>query len=188
MSAIRFLGEGQIRSQHLFQDFQTPSYAGFWLRFAAYLIDAILLGLVLVPLGFILGVLLIATDNVNNQDLALLVNMLSNVISLVVDWLYASLLESSPWQATVGKKLIGIRVTDMNGNRIGFGQATGRHFGKILSSLICLIGFIMAAFTEKQQALHDMLAGTLVLSGSSESVVYNPPPPPDFYGGAFTGR
>jgi uncharacterized RDD family membrane protein YckC len=172
----------------VFQDFQTPSYAGFWLRFAAYLIDAILLGLVLVPLGFILGVLLIATDNVNNEDLALLVNMLSNVISLVVDWLYSSLLESSPWQATVGKKLVGIRVTDMNGNRIGFGQATGRHFGKILSSLICLIGFIMAAFTEKQQALHDMLAGTLVLSGSAESVVYNPPPPPDFYGGAFTGR
>jgi uncharacterized RDD family membrane protein YckC len=63
----------------LFQDFQTPSYAGFWLRFAAYLIDAILLGLVLVPLGFILGVLLVATDNVDNQDLALLVNMLSNV-------------------------------------------------------------------------------------------------------------
>jgi uncharacterized RDD family membrane protein YckC len=172
----------------VFQDFQTPSYAGFWLRFAAYLIDAILLGLVLVPMGFILGVLLIATDNVNNEDLALLVNMLSNVISLVVDWLYSSLLESSPWQATVGKKLVGIRVTDMNGNRIGFGQATGRHFGKILSSLICLIGFIMAAFTEKQQALHDMLAGTLVLSGSAESVVYNPPPPPDFYGGAFTGR
>ena len=73
----------------------------------------------------------------------------------------------------------------MHGNRIGFGKATGRYFGKILSGLICLVGFIMAAFSEKRQALHDMMAGTLVLTGGpiGETLV-QPPPPPDFrYGG-----
>jgi uncharacterized RDD family membrane protein YckC len=175
----------------VFQDFQTPSYAGFWLRLVAYIIDTVIMFLIFIPLSLALGLFAAASsDGGDEATMALLqaANMGMNLVSLVVTWLYSSLLESSSWQATVGKKLIGIRVTDMNGNRIGFGQATGRHFGKILSSLICLIGFIMAAFTEKQQALHDMLAGTLVLSGSAESVVYNPPPPPDFYGGAFTGR
>jgi uncharacterized RDD family membrane protein YckC len=58
---------------------------------------------------------------------------------------------------------LGIRVTDLDGGRISFGRATGRYFGKILSGLILGIGFLMAAFTERKQALHDLLAGTLVV-------------------------
>ena len=81
----------------------------------------------------------------------------------VAQWLYFALMESSSKQATLGKMALGIRVTDVNGNRIGFGRATGRHFAKILSGLILGIGFLMAAFTEKKQALHDMIAGTLVV-------------------------
>jgi uncharacterized RDD family membrane protein YckC len=169
----------------MFRSFQTPVYAGFWLRFAAYLIDTIILGLVFVPVGFALGIILGATGNAQNTDLMVGANGMINVGSILAGWLYSSLLESSSWQGTVGKKLIGLRVTDLDGNRISFGKATGRYFGKILSSMICLIGFIMAAFTEKRQALHDQLAGTLVLSGPAIVAQYEPPPPPDF---GYSGR
>ena len=173
----------------MFQTFQTPMYASFWLRVAAYLIDTILLGLIFFPLGLVLGLMMGATGNNQNPELMLGVNGGINVVSLVVTWLYSSLLESSSWQGTVGKKLIGLRVTDLDGRRISFGKATGRHFGKILSSLICLVGFIMAAFTEKHQALHDQLAGTLVLTGPATGERYpEPPPPPDFnYRGGTLG-
>lgn len=72
-------------------------------------------------------------------------------------------MESSAKQATLGKMAVGIVVTDMNGGRISFGNATGRFFGKILSGLIIYVGFIMVAFTDKKQGLHDMMAGTLVV-------------------------
>ncbi|HMJ25621.1 MAG TPA: RDD family protein [Pyrinomonadaceae bacterium] len=171
----------------MFQSFQTPVYAGFWLRFAAYLIDSIILGLVFVPVGFALGIILAATGSATNDADPLMVgvNGLINVGSILAGWLYSSLLESSSWQGTVGKKLIGLRVTDLNGNRISFGKATGRYFGKILSGMICMVGFFMAAFTEKAQALHDQLAGTLVLSGPATITQYEPPPPPDF---GYSGR
>jgi len=165
----------------VFQSFQTPVYAGFWLRFAAYLIDAIILSLVFAPLGFVLGIVLGATGNAQDPDLMLASNGLINAGSIVAGWLYSSLLESSSWQGTVGKKLCGLRVTDMDGYQISFGKATGRYFGKILSSLICLVGFFMVAFTEKHQGLHDLLAGTLVVTGPAPIDQYRePPPPPDF--------
>jgi len=66
-------------------------------------------------------------------------------------------------QATLGKRIVGLKVTDLAGNRIGFGRATGRHFAKMLSSMIMNIGYIMVAFTDRKQGLHDMLAGTLVM-------------------------
>lgn len=121
-------------------------YAGFWLRFVAALIDGILVGLVNGVLRMIFG------DE-----------FLYSVLSLVAGWLYYAIMESSAHQATLGKKILGLRVTDLDGRRIGFGRATGRYFGKIISAIILLIGYIMAAFTEKKQALHDILAGTLVL-------------------------
>jgi uncharacterized RDD family membrane protein YckC len=77
--------------------------------------------------------------------------------------LYYALLESSTWQGTLGKRALGLEVTDLEGRRISFGRATGRFFAKIISALILWIGFIMAGFTEKKQALHDMIAGTLVI-------------------------
>jgi uncharacterized RDD family membrane protein YckC len=71
-------------------------------------------------------------------------------------------MESSSYQATLGKMIFGMKVTDLYGNRISFARATGRHFAKILSGMILGIGFIMVAFTERKQGLHDLLAGTLV--------------------------
>jgi uncharacterized RDD family membrane protein YckC len=86
------------------------------------------------------------------------------LINLVLGWVYAAAMESSDRQATLGKMAVGIKVTDMNGERISFGKATGRHFAKIISAIILLIGYIMAAFDSKKQALHDKMAGTLVLN------------------------
>jgi uncharacterized RDD family membrane protein YckC len=83
---------------------------------------------------------------------------------MIVGWLYYALMESSVNQATLGKMALGIKVTDLDGNRISFGRATGRYFGKIVSGMILYIGFIMAGFTEKKQALHDIMASCLVVN------------------------
>lgn len=85
------------------------------------------------------------------------------LVDIVVSWLYYALSESSPKQATLGKQALGIVVTDLNGKRISFGKATGRYFGKYLSTITLFIGYLMAAFTDKNQALHDIMAGTLVV-------------------------
>jgi uncharacterized RDD family membrane protein YckC len=142
-------------------------YAGFWRRVAAVLLDGLIIGGVTAP--FTVGM-----SSGNRYSTT------ASSISTVVWWLYSALMESSAKQATLGKMALGIRVTDLDGNRIGFGKATGRHFAKILSALILGIGFLMAAFTEKKQALHDILAGTLVVLGpaSQTSGVAPPPPPP----------
>ena len=115
-------------------------------RLAANLIDWMILYLVL-------GILL----------MALLPMRRIYYLEFLLTWLYYAIMESSSKQATVGKMALGIVVTDLNGKRVSFGRATGRHFGKILSGLILGFGFIMAAFTEKGQALHDIIAGCLVL-------------------------
>ena len=88
-------------------------------------------------------------------------------VSLAVTWLYHAWMESSEWQATVGKKALGLVVTDMVGHRVSFGRATGRHFAKIVTNMVpAFIGYIMAGFTEKKQALHDMIASCLILRQS----------------------
>ena len=92
-------------------------------------------------------------------------------LSFVAQWLYFAVLESSSWQGTPGKKAFGMGVTDLDGNRISFGRATGRYFAKIISGIILGIGFLMVAFTERKQGLHDMLAGTLVYKASPSQLV-----------------
>jgi uncharacterized RDD family membrane protein YckC len=172
----------------MFQNFNTPAYAGFWLRFLAYIIDTLILSAVFLPLGFVLGLLMAASGADENSPVLQLVNLGINGVSILAGWLYQAAFESSSWQGTVGKKALGLRVTDMNGQRITFGRATGRYFAKILSGMICLVGFIMAAFTERKQALHDMLANTLVLTGAPVEAQPVPPPPPDFgYRGSTLG-
>jgi uncharacterized RDD family membrane protein YckC len=144
-------------------------YAGFWRRVAAFLLDGLLLGVVTVPLSLALG----------GDDTAFTPrDSGASTISTVIAWLYYALMESSAKQATVGKMALGIMVTDLEGRRIGFGRATGRYFAKILSGLILGIGFLMAAFTQRKQALHDMLAGTLVYKGVAPSQAQPAPPPP----------
>jgi uncharacterized RDD family membrane protein YckC len=135
-------------------------YAGFWLRFWAYLIDCVILGVIPVLIAVIMAPLFFT----GGAGVAMLggVIFLFPVI-LTEGWLYYALMETSSYQATIGKRALGLKVTGMNGEPISFGKASIRYFGKILSHMILSIGYIMAAFTEKKQALHDILAGCLVI-------------------------
>jgi len=150
-------------------------YAGFWVRFLAFLIDNAVMGvgfvLILIPLIFLTGLGGIIgeihpNEDLNDAGIFMLFGLLflAATVSLLWTWLYHALMESSEWQATVGKRLLGLVVTDMAGQRVSFGRATGRHFAKIVTNMVpAFIGYIMAGFTERKQALHDMLAGCLVL-------------------------
>ncbi|HTW22300.1 MAG TPA: RDD family protein [Candidatus Baltobacteraceae bacterium] len=150
-------------------------YAGFWLRFVAYLIDA---GLTLVVLGVIaaiffaivgVGVFRNLAQEGNGSNPAFPVAILGiiwffSIVLIVASWLYFALMESSPRQGTLGKIAMSLAVTDMQGRPVTFGRASGRFFGKIVTGMIPLaIGYIMAGFTEKKQALHDMIASCLVV-------------------------
>jgi uncharacterized RDD family membrane protein YckC len=148
------------------------AYAGFWLRFVAFIIDALVLYfvgiIVTLPFAASMGMGMRGMMNGRPPNIEGMLPFIHAMIRLtlirtVLNWLYYSLLESSAWQATLGKKALGLGVTDLDGNRIRFGRATGRFFAKIISSIILGIGYIMAGFTEKKQALHDILAGTLVI-------------------------
>lgn len=129
-------------------------YAGFWRRFVAFLIDAIITNIIAFVIGFVAGI-------------GASMDSGRNFIGLIVGWLYWSLQESSRRQATIGKMALGIIVTGVDGMRISWARATARYFSKIISALILLIGFIMAGFTQRKQALHDMIAETLVIRGPS---------------------
>ena len=150
-------------------------YGGFWLRFLAFLIDSVVMSIgvfvVVIPLIFLtgLGTLLSQIhpeEGFNDAGFWLIMGVifLFATVSLAVTWLYHAWMESSEWQATVGKKALGLIVTDIAGRRVSFGRATGRHFGKIVTNMVpAFIGYIMAGFTERKQALHDMIAGCLIL-------------------------
>lgn len=134
-------------------------YAGFWIRVLASLIDTLISLVVILPLSAIVG---IGWANSNNDAAA---GAIVFIASWAAGWLYSALFESGTWQATPGKRLVGLRVTDLAGNRIGFGRASGRFFAKILSALVFYIGFIMVGVTSRKQGIHDKLADTFVLLG-----------------------
>jgi uncharacterized RDD family membrane protein YckC len=156
-------------------------YAGFWLRVVAYLIDSLVLGLVFmaffIPFAMMTGLVGFfgrIHPGADPQDIR---NMMGGTffLGLLViatlgflgGWLYHAMMESSDWQATLGKKALNLRVTDMTGARVTFNRASGRHFGKIITGLIPFgVGFMLAGLTERKQALHDMLASCLVLRDS----------------------
>lgn len=140
-------------------------YAGFWRRLAAYLIDTVVLGTVQLTL-----IALVAT--IAPHDLRAQANVVP--VGIVLGWAYFSLLESSPLQGTIGKLALGIRVTDRNGDPIDFRRASIRYWAKVLSSLVLMLGWLMAAFTPERRALHDFLAGTLVLRRATVLVTPSP--------------
>ncbi|MDP8228497.1 MAG: RDD family protein [Candidatus Electryoneaceae bacterium] len=135
---------------------KVSEYAGFWRRFVAALIDGVIVGIVFFFLSSLFGLETMSED----FDL----NPISNFISILLGWLYYALMESSVKQATLGKMAIGIIVTDTNGGRISFARATGRHFSKIISAIILMIGYIMAGLSPRKQALHDIITDCLVIT------------------------
>ena len=153
-------------------------YAGFWLRLIAHLIDSLILGVAVIALFIPLAAITGAAAHLrtledaprNGQaDPAVIAALISVAFTFVgaavlITWLYNAYFESSAWQATVGKRALNLYVTDLSGQPISFMNATGRYFAKIVTGLIPLfLGYIMAGFTERRQALHDMIAGTLVM-------------------------
>lgn len=139
-------------------------YAGFWRRVLAYIIDAIILGIINGVIYLIVGVPIFDQVASPEEVQAMMARMnLASVISLIIIWLYYAGFEASALQATPGKLAIGLKVTDLRGNRIGFGRASIRFWGKIISTIILFIGFLMVAFTQRKQGLHDMMASCLVL-------------------------
>ena len=144
------------------------TYAGFWRRFAAYIIDTIVIIAVWVILQVATGLTFecVSPESTGGADVQVGFSCestaIGNLVMLVGGWLYFALMETSSRQATLGKMALGIVVTDADGNRLSFGRATGRYFGKIVSAVILMIGFIMIAFTSRKQGLHDIMAGCLV--------------------------
>lgn len=140
-------------------------HAGFWRRFAAYLIDSLIMLPVFGVLEFMffMPIVLQAAHGDQHPQPNLAALPLLWVLFIVLPWLFFALCESSRWQATPGKLALGLRVTDMYGRRIGFGRATGRFFGKIISGLIFDIGYMMAGWTGRKQALHDLMADCCVV-------------------------
>jgi uncharacterized RDD family membrane protein YckC len=141
-------------------------YGGFWIRVVAFLIDAIAVSIVVGPISVIIRVITalaghtVAMPTAGVEAASLIITGSFNTL---VGWLYSALLESSSYQATLGKMALGLKVTDLEGRRISFARATGRHFAKILSGMLLCVGFIMVGFTQRKQGLHDMVAGTLVI-------------------------
>lgn len=145
--------------------------AGFGSRIIAHIIDSILisffilitlLGIYLWPELLSYAATLIGLGEQGSDAYIIGGIVILNILG-IIRWLYYAIMESSSVQATLGKKMIGLKVTDMHGNKISFGRASGRFFGKLLSAPL-LIGYIMAAFTEKRQTLHDILSGCLVIA------------------------
>ncbi len=135
-------------------------YATFWARFAAVFLDGIICNVIAFVVGLVSGILMVSSG-VDPTDPGPQLGL--QLFGFVLQWIYMAGFTSSSYMATPGKMAIGIKVTDMQGNRISFGRATGRFFGKAISGLLLLIGYLMQPFTERKQALHDIMAGTLVV-------------------------
>ena len=132
--------------------------AGFWVRVAAVLIDAIVCGIVGNVVGFVIG-LSLGMAGVETG----VIQAISQLVSFVLNLGYFAVMESSPRQATIGKMALGLKVVSLDGQRISLLRAAGRYLGKLLSVFILFIGFVMCAFTKRKQCLHDMLASCLVV-------------------------
>ena len=139
-----------------------PRYAGFWVRVIASIFDAILLWLpgAMISLIFF-DTFVLAFDSWGFYDPGKV--RLYYFLLIVLHWVYAAAMESSVTQGTLGKMALGMKVTDKQGRRISFVQASGRYFSKFLSTLIFFGGFLMVAFSNKKLGLHDRIAGTVVV-------------------------
>ncbi len=143
-----------------------PMYAPVWRRFLASVIDVAVLMMVVLPgviALFWLVELVTGLFGMHADDGRELAGVAAVLLAIIGDWLYHAMMQSSTRQGTLGKQFMGLKITDLDGERIGFGQASGRHFAKFLSTFALFGGFIAAAFTRRKQALHDIVAGTVVV-------------------------
>lgn len=165
----------EILDENLNNTIEKPvlNFAGFWVRFGAYLID-------LIPIIIIINILIYVFFGLSPFDTSgrvidldgqefgetEVVKALVRYLSFFVWIVYCAIAESSSWQGTLGKKMLGIKVSDEYGNRISFGKSILRNLSKILSYLILAIGFIWAGFDKKKRGWHDFIAKTYVIRNS----------------------
>ncbi len=145
------------------------TYAGFWMRAIAVIIDAIAISIITFPASYVLGYTIgyeMGNSGANLIEIQAVAESAGTLLGIFIAWIYFAAMESSKWQATLGKKALGLRVVGGDGNRVGFGRATGRHFAKIFSGIILLIGYFMAGWTKQKRGLHDMMANTLVIKNA----------------------
>ncbi len=160
----------EIDNYHPFEgEMETVQYAGFWQRFVAFFIDTILTVVILVPaLVVVFMVVYLISDayglhiDPDEPQGEAILNLITLTLNVLVGWLYFSLQDSSINQASIGKRMMGLRIVDEGGRPISFMRATGRHFAKFLSCIF-MIGYLSQPFHEKKQTIHDRLAGTLVI-------------------------
>jgi len=151
-------------------------YAGFWPRVAAHILDNMIVSVPFVFIWFGVVVSVVgfgmftqfAQQNATGPSMAFMGTVIILYLSLILGrfilvWLYHALLESGPHQSTWGKRALGLKVTSFTGQRISFGHASGRYFSTLITNMTMGIGYLMVAFTDRKQALHDMIAGTLVV-------------------------
>jgi uncharacterized RDD family membrane protein YckC len=177
---------------------QPTRYAPFIKRFAAYLVDRLVCGAMTAAMVVPLVLLFIPKfvfdtaftsifrgrglrledifESGPGMNFPLILNIVLFVLAIcLIHTLYFALFESSRRQATPGKMLLGIFVTDAQGRRISFGRALGRNLSRVLSQMFCWLGYLLALFTQRNQALHDMIASTLVLEPAAVGPVVQPP-------------
>jgi uncharacterized RDD family membrane protein YckC len=139
-------------------------YSGLWRRFIAYLIDSAVVGALPLIVALIIAPIFFTSSRAV-AELGVIVFVVP--VAGTVGWLYYSLMESSGFQATLGKRVMGLKVTGLKGEPVSFGRASGRFFAKILSSMLLMLGYVMAAFTARKQALHDIIAGCVVIRSNA---------------------
>jgi len=133
---------------------------GFFPRLGALIIDVV----ILIPILLIVqlaGAAFVGTPATESGEFA--GGMLILILTAGTQWLYFALQESGSYGATFGKRALGLAVTDLNGDSISFWRATARHFSKIISAAICLMGYFFVFFTQRKQALHDIIAGCMII-------------------------
>ncbi len=150
----------------------TRDYSGFWRRFWGHVIDRFILGVVFVPVSFMVLVPMMATESAGWTDTDLPAEAITALLGAILavaffellgSWLYSALLQSSSRQATLGQLALGIHVTDLEGRRVSFARASGRHFATVLTGLTFGIGYLIMLFTTRKQTLHDLIGGTVVV-------------------------
>ncbi|WP_338451882.1 RDD family protein [Niallia oryzisoli] len=163
---------------------EKKEYGGFWIRVAAYLIDSIIIGIPLSIISILILLVFFGTSDItylimadptymesgmtDEEAMSFLATyfgsiIVTSIVSVIIAVAYFAGLHASKWQATIGKKAVGLKVTDLNGNRISFWRGLGRYLAMSFLSGILFIGYIMVGLTEKKQGLHDLIAGTVVL-------------------------
>lgn len=177
-------------------DVAEPDYAGFWLRFGAWVIDYLILMVpfTIISLSMGLGAVMSTLLKQMETDQAAAITAYANAVQpitfvlLVLGFIYYAFFESSKWQATPGKMAVGIRVTDVDGGRISVGRAAGRNAIRLINAftfVIPMVFYVVAAFTQRKQGVHDLLASTYVLMGRADAAPVVTPTPRSGPGGSF---